>query len=128
MSETPITQRGEIDFDLAGKEFTLEPSFARIDKVETALGRPLIQLAAEMSMFQRLSFRDAATIVHTMGKGHKLSVGEVGDLVVKVGLANVVKKLRPFFEKILDGGASEGNAQTAGESDGQLSPGGDGSK
>lgn len=128
MSETPISQRGEISFELAGKEFIFEPSFARIDKVETELGRPLIQLATEMAMIQRLSFRDTAVIVHTMGKGHKLSLNEVGDLIVKAGLTNVVKKLRPFFEKVLDGGVSQGNLEAAEGNGGQPSPGGDGSK
>lgn len=118
---TPNTQRGEMLVKVGDQEFTLVPTFARVDKLETLLGRPLIQLAAELAMVQRLSFRDVATIIHTMARDSKLSLNEVGDLIVQVGLSAAIPTLRKFFERVI-GAGDEGKAK-AGESGGPTSPG-----
>lgn len=114
-TETPIKHRGELSLTLGETKFVLEPSFARIDKLESELGKPLIQLAAEMAMFQRLSFRDVASIIHIMAKGSKLSRNEVGDLLVRHSLQAALPGLKSFFAQVLGGDGDSGKNE-AGES------------
>ena len=104
--------RGEMKCTIGDQEFVLVPTFRRIAKLESALGRPLIQLAGDIARTQNLSFTDAVTIVDVMAREPKLKTDEIGALIVRLGLQSVVPLITEFLDRVLTGGApAEGNPE-----------------
>lgn len=108
-------QRGEVTVDLAGTTFTLVPSFRRIARLEATLGKSLMQLMSDLGGGRGVTFGEVATVVHVMarldGDQKKLTVDDVGALVVRHGLARSLVALQGFLVAALGGGEdAEGNA------------------
>ena len=99
-------QRGELEHTFKNnKKIILDPTFERIAKVESNLGRSLMQLANEIGQ-QRLSFYDTAVLLSTLSKPNpkRPTVDEVGKLLTEHGLLSVAPLLQGLIEKVLTGG------------------------
>lgn len=86
-------QRGQIEIELCGKKYVLTPSFEAICEIETAagIGIPAMFLKARKG---HMGIKDVAAVIYggIVGTGkYEISFNEVGSLVRKSGLADLVK-------------------------------------
>ena len=105
--------RGEVQVTVGETSFTLVPSFARLAKLEAALGRSLVQFSLELGT-GRVSFQDVALILDQLAKSPKPTMDAIGSLVVEDGIMVVVPKLAPILERVLTGSPEE-NPSTGSE-------------
>lgn len=102
--------RGEYKVLLGDKEFVIVPSFRRIAKLETALGRSLIRFASDLSVGGGLTVLEVVTFFDVMARDPKLSRDEVGDLVLKHGVVAALPFIQGLIERVVNGGGgADGN-------------------
>lgn len=104
--------RGEIDIELGGETLTLRPSFDAICQVESATGKHLAELAAEMAS-GRVGLRQAAVIVTACANAadpdKRLNESQVGPKLMG-RLPSVWRQLTGLIMTVCNEGPSEGNA------------------
>lgn len=96
-------ERGEWILPVGDVKFVFEPSFERIAQLETKLGRPIIQLASEISTQRRVSFSDIADIIMIMSKDNSRTRDQIGALLLQKGFANTMDLLAGFLDRVLNG-------------------------
>lgn len=110
-------ERGELLLKVSDQEYILEPSFERVVKLETVLGRPMLQVTVELVQTQKLSVSDIANIILCMARSPKdLTFNGVGQYVMKEGITKCMAKLGPFFKSVLAGMTNEKNEDAGGSS------------
>lgn len=95
--------RGEMTCQLAGTELVLVPSFRRIAKVETALGRSLVEISNELARGRGMSFTELVTFIDIVAREPKPSREDIGDTLARHGLKAGLKVLSVFLERMLLG-------------------------
>lgn len=103
--------RGEITGKLGDTEIILEPSFEKVEAIETAIGKSVVQLTIDMhNKTNALSFSDVAHILQISQKTRKFNYKQMGNMITKNGLVNAMPLIEGFLESVLEGGA-EGNEE-----------------
>ena len=102
----PIAARGELAIILEGVSYTLTPTFAAIDRIETATGKALWELT-QAALTTKLRTSEAATIiVHCAGQSG-WNIERVGALICasEGGIVSVISDvLRPLLLLMMSGG------------------------
>lgn len=108
------TIRGEVELVLENEDgsttsFTLRPSFANIQAIETATGKGMLALANELaSMAMPLTTMAMVMAAATRnGKEQPLTIRQAGDLIAEHGIEPVVKPLSDFLMRSFQGAKRE---------------------
>jgi hypothetical protein len=99
------SERGEIRFNLGGKERMLRPTWKAISELEDQFGTTLLGIA-ERLQDRKFTAKDIVTTIWCglRGAGETLTIEEVGELVVNDGLFNVMEPLAKFIAEACTGG------------------------
>ncbi|WP_114393235.1 gene transfer agent family protein [Oleisolibacter albus] len=99
---------GEVSLTLAGRPYTMRPSFGAMVELEEALGCGVTDLAsailAKGAATLRTSQMAAIIWAGLKGAGTELSRDEVGTLVVQTGLAACIHPASQLLANMLTGG------------------------
>lgn len=106
--------RGEVAITLAGQEIVLRPTFDAIAKIRAATGVPFGQ---SYSRIAALDVVEMATVLGACARaaGSTLKDEQVGELIMREGVAAAVEKATALLGNILTGGSKprEGEAAAA---------------
>ncbi len=100
------TARGEIIFTLGGVEHRMKPTWAAIVEMEDRFKTSLLKIAQRMSA-QDFSSKDIVICIWCglRGAGNdKITVEEVGELVVAEGITSMMVPLAKFIGEACTGG------------------------
>ena len=95
--------RGEASIAIAGRLFTLRPSFAAVVAAEEELGS-LFALVERASEGKLTIAEMAALIWHCLPCDERASRGAVGEAVARMGLVRATQPIRTILSQVLKGG------------------------
>lgn len=98
--------RGEVEIVLAGKSYTMRPTFQALAEIEHLAGAGMVALANRF-IAKQYGVRDAAAIIFPAIKATGetgASYERVGELVVQTGLTNIAPALLQFVVNAISGG------------------------
>lgn len=100
--------RGEVHLEMAGRQFTLKPSFESIIEIESRLGG-VVALALRASKGE-YGLKDITTVIwctlNYLGPD-KPSYENIGQMVLEAGLVPASHAMKDILTAILGGGAVE---------------------
>ena len=106
----PNQQRNEIRGKIGPREFVLEPSFKNVQAGESILGRSFIQIGMELREKRvSLTVTELANLVFVSqkdpasGESPKLSVNQIGNLLVKHGSFGALEMVSRYMAVALSG-------------------------
>lgn len=104
----PNRVRGEVAIRLAGRDYTLRPTFRALCEIETRTGQGLVALARRTAAGD-IGFTETAAIVTAGLKaaGEPAEFDQAGRLILETGLANCVPAVTAFLAAALGGGTTE---------------------
>lgn len=106
--------RNEVSITLAGEERTMRATFEAIRNIERALNLSIVKLIARVSQAD-MGLTDTATIIYFGLRGHddtRLTLDQVGEAVMEVGLTSMIKPVMEFIMKSM-GGVKVGKPEEA---------------
>ena len=116
MSE-PTNIRGEFSIELDGQARTLKANFDAIERLEGGLfNKPIVEKLYEAGQ-GRVAFRDVVTLIDIglqANKDTRLSRNQIGEAVLKAGMANYIKVYIEYLTYCINGG-QEAKAGATGE-------------
>lgn len=95
--------RGETRCTIGGTEFVLVPSFARLAKLEDMMGRSVVQFLQELRENHRITVAELASAIEILAAKPKLSLEQIGPLVLKNGLVPTVIAVVRCVGAVIDG-------------------------
>lgn len=78
-------RRGERTLKLGDRELTLVPDFENLTKLETALGRSVVDVIKQIPTSQNLPLGELAVIVYTLCEKPKPKLEVIGELILRRG-------------------------------------------
>lgn len=105
---------GEVEIKLLGRPVTLRPSFANLAAAEEKIGLDLVPLAHRFAA-KRVGLRQVAALIDCCwASPDKPSAADVGELVVRTGLAGLIEPVGELLLAALNGGAEKKDAGPTG--------------
>ena len=95
--------RGEMLCTVGDQDFHLVPTFKRIARLEAALGKSVVSMAAQLATGQGITITEITLIIDIMSRDPKPDRDGIGQIVLDNGLVGVMPLLQRFFEQILNG-------------------------
>lgn len=105
MSDLANPLRNEFEIELAGEKRVMRASFTAVTSIEKQLGKIMVEITSRIANGD-LSVTDAAYIIFHGLRGYedrRLSLDQVGEAVLAVGLSNISMAVVEFVSMALNG-------------------------
>ncbi len=100
--------RGELEISLKGKKYKTKLSLDSIVRIETALGKSILEVANDL-MNSRMKMTDVITILTQAirGGGNDLTEKEIGRIVFDIGIVESFKVVGEILTNTITGGEND---------------------
>ena len=98
----------EVNIELAGNIYKMQPSFQALCAIESAINKPLYNLLNDFDSKGILLSEQVKIIYHAVkAGGNILSEDKIGEIICQQGIGNSVKIILLFLQKIIGVASAE---------------------